>query len=118
MKTASLKAKGRRLVKEVIELYLKYAPELEAGDMEPVPSGVTGKDVWKSPAAMQAYPWVDECKLQEKWSLPQWIKQAGGHSTEYPWLLTFRRNHGKIYAVMEFEELLKIVKGSRSRGGA
>lgn len=108
---ASRKSKGRRLQNLIVErLYKKYS-NLEDGDIKPAIMGESGKDIKLSPAAKKIIPFDIEAKNQEKLQLWQMIKQAEDNSEDdrIP-LVVFKRNHSKVYAILEFDKLLELLK--------
>jgi hypothetical protein len=107
---ASGKAKSRRLQNFVCEEFIKRHPILREGDIRPAIMGESGTDVKMSPAAKDLIPFDIEAKNQEKTSIWGWLKQAEENSEEgrIP-LLVFKRNHSKTYAVIEFDNLMKLL---------
>jgi len=90
MQSRSRKAKGRRLQVWVCR-QISRAVNLAAGRDEhiaPREMGQGGPDVRLSPLAREAFPFSVECKSQERWDLPGFIRQA--QANRYPgtdWLL-------------------------------
>lgn len=109
MKTASCKAKGRRLAAELKELLLRYAPDLESGDILVTPSGVKGPDLCLSPRAKLKFPLAIECKNQESIAIWEALKQAESHqkTDKEVSVLFFKRNKSKIYVALDAEEFVK-----------
>jgi hypothetical protein len=109
MKTASCKAKGRRLAQEIKDLLLKYAPDITDRDIQVTPSGVTGPDLHLSAHADTKFPFVIECKNQEKLNIWNALSQLDKHDGWGTKVLFFRRNKSKTYVTLEAEEFLKLV---------
>jgi len=109
-KTRSAKAKGRRLQNQVRDLLLeKFNSKLEQDDIRSQIMGMSGEDIVLSPAARKLFPFSVECKSQEKLSIWSSLEQAEDNSGDHIPLLIFKRNRSKTYAVLEFEELLKLL---------
>ena len=113
---AAAKDKGRRLQNEVCQCFSEISgiPFEKDGDIEGRPMGQSGVDVCFRGCARDVFPYAIECKYQESWSLPAWIKQAQANCDEgTDWLLFFRKNRHKTIVAMEadvfFELLRKII---------
>ena len=65
MKTASAKAKGRRL-QQYVAMRIKATFTLPDTDVKSLPMGSQGTDVWLSEAAQKEFPFEVECKALEK----------------------------------------------------
>ncbi len=110
MKPRSAKNKGKRLQNKVRDLILeKYNSKLEPDDVRSITMGESGEDILLSPAARKLFPFSVECKSQEKLSIWSSLEQAEDNSGDHIPLLIFKRNRSKTYAVLEFEELLKLL---------
>jgi len=110
MKTSSGKAKGRRLQNKIRDLLLEhFSDKLEQDDIRSQIMGMSGEDIVLSPAARKLFPFSVECKSQEKLSIWSSLEQAEDNSGDHIPLLIFKRNRSKTYAVLEFEELLKLL---------
>jgi hypothetical protein len=118
---ASRKAKGRRLQKLVADKIGELL-NLKVGKDEmiaPREMGQSGTDVRLIGPAKELFPFSVECKNQETWSLPAWIKQAQSNQEKNTnWLLVCQKNHMKPVVVMDmniffeiFENLLIKEKG-------
>lgn len=112
VKTASCKAKGRRLLQEVRDKVLKWFPDLKPDDIRVTPSGCTGEDLLLSPAAQNVFPFIIEGKNQEALNVWAALSQAESHkqngSSLMP-LLVFRRNRSPIYCALSFDDFLSLV---------
>ena len=110
MKPRSAKNKGKRLQNKVRDLILeKFNSKLEPDDARSITMGDSGEDILLSPAARRVFPFSVECKSQEHLSIWGALKQAEDNSGDHLPLLIFKRNRSKTYAVLEFEELLKLL---------
>ena len=109
MKPRSAKNKGKRLQNKVRDLILEKFTQLEPDDVRSITMGDSGEDILLSPAARRLFPFSVECKSQEKLSIWSSLEQAEGNSGEHAPLLIFKRNRSKTYAVLEFDELLKLL---------
>ena len=105
MKTSSAKAKGRRLAAQVRDVLLEYYNVLEPDDIIITSSGEGGSDLMFSPRAKEVID-LDtcECKNQEKWGVPAWIRQAKSHGGR--WALFMSKNRDDVYVVQLLEEWL------------
>jgi hypothetical protein len=118
VKTSSAKAKGRNAQKQVVKLLRTYydldldmGDECYAGDIQSVPMGMSKEDIKLSPLAQKYIPFNIEVKAQEKLNVWSALKQAEENSVDTPRipLLVFKRNRSKLYACLEFEELLRLI---------
>ena len=110
MKPRSAKNKGKRLQNKVRDLILeKFNSKLEPDDVRSITMGESGEDILLSPAARRLFPFSVECKSQEKLSIWSSLEQAEDNSGDHIPLLIFKRNRSKTYAVLEFDELLKLL---------
>ena len=109
MKPRSAKNKGKRLQNTVRDLILEKFTQLEPDDVRSITMGDSGEDILLSPAARRLIPFSIECKNQEKLSIWSSLEQAEDNSGDHTPLLIFKRNRSKTYAVLEFDELLKLL---------
>lgn len=112
MKPASIKTKGRRLQKWVCAQIsqLVNLPWGKDEHIAPREMGQTGPDVRLSPLAREAFPFSVECKCQERWDVPGFIRQA--QANLYPgtsWLLVLKRRGERPVVVMDAEEFFKLL---------
>jgi hypothetical protein len=115
MKTRSRKNKGKRLQNKIRDLILEtFKDELEQDDVRSITMGDSGEDILLSPVARKLFPFSVECKNQERLSIWDALTQAEDNSGKHAPLLIFKRNRSKTYAVLEFEELLKLLDGKDS----
>ena len=109
MKSRSAKNKGKRLQNKIRDLILEKFSTLENDDVRSITMGDSGEDILLSPAARKLFPFSVECKNQEKLNIWSSLEQAENNSGIHSPLLIFKRNRTKTYAVLELEELLKIL---------
>ena len=109
MKPRSAKNKGKRLQNKVRDLILEKFNILEEDDVRSITMGDSGEDILLSPAARRLFPFSVECKNQEKLNIWGALEQAEENSGKHSPLVIFKRNRSKTYAVLEFEELLKLL---------
>jgi hypothetical protein len=106
MRTASCKAKGRRLQQHVANR-IKEHFFLPDSDVKSLPMGSQGADVWLSTTARALFPFSIECKAQEKLNIWGAYEQAKNHGPNP--LVVFSRNRSEVLCTMSFEDLLKIL---------
>ena len=109
MKTASKKAKGRKLQNDVRLKLLETFPFLEEDDIRTAVMGESGEDIKLSPAAQKAIPLSFECKNQERLNLWDSLQQAEDNSNDRVPVLVFKRNRSKTYLTIEFEKFLEMI---------
>jgi hypothetical protein len=101
------KAKGRRLqqwVCERISLVTGFEWGASGKDcpIESRPMGQNGCDVRMESQVLELFPFSVECKYQEKWAIPAWIKQAKANMLPGTnWLLFVKKNNDKPIVVMD-----------------
>tara|TARA_Y100000996_G_scaffold409360_1_gene389890 strand:- start:274 stop:609 length:336 start_codon:yes stop_codon:yes gene_type:complete len=110
MKTRSAKNKGKRLQNDVRDLILETFTELEPDDVRSTTMGDSGEDILLSPAARKLFPFSTECKNQEKLNIWSSLEQAEDNAGKHIPLVVFKRNRSKTYAVLEIENLMKLLK--------
>ena len=76
MKTASAKAKGRKLQQWVRDLLLKKHPSLEEDDVRSTAMGQGGEDIQLSPTARKLIPLSIECKSRASYAFYKDLDQA------------------------------------------
>lgn len=109
----SAKAKGRRLQQWVAKKISEITgiPLEKDGEIESRPMGQSGTDIRLSGEALYHFPFSVECKSQETWSIPAWIRQAQENQIEgTDWLLVCKRNHEKPVVVMDAKTFFMIYK--------
>tara|TARA_R100001129_G_scaffold21914_1_gene13895 strand:- start:511 stop:846 length:336 start_codon:yes stop_codon:yes gene_type:complete len=110
MKTRSAKNKGKRLQNDVRDLILETFKQLEPDDVRSTTMGDSGEDILLSPAARKLFPFSTECKNQEKLNIWSSLEQAEDNAGKHIPLVVFKRNRSKTYAVLEIENLMKLLK--------
>lgn len=71
----------------------------------------TGTDVRLLGEAKEKFPFSVECKNCEKWSLPEWIKQAKSNQAEgTDWLLILKKNRLAPVVVMDAERFFSLLQ--------
>lgn len=108
MRTASCKAKGRRLQQYIRDKILEYFPNLTTDDVRSTSMGAGGEDVLFSPTARSSFPYSIEAKNTEKIAIWQAIEQAERNAGKHNPLVVFSRNRSKTYAVIEFDHLVEL----------
>ena len=109
MKTASAKAKGRRLQQYVRDCILSLFPELTNDDATSRSMGAQGTDILLSQAAKDCFPFAIECKNQEKLNIWDALEQARANAETNMPMLIFTRNKAKVYCCLEFNDFLKLI---------
>jgi hypothetical protein len=118
IKTASAKAKGRRLQQEVAALILATFPALEPDDARSTSMGAGGEDVQLSPAARRMFPFTVECKQRDKHAVYAFYDQASAHGKReratgkpgYEPLVVVRADGRKALAVVDLNFFLKMAE--------
>lgn len=116
----SAKSKGRKLQQWTASMISKITgiPFEKDGDVDNRPMGQAGTDVILRGKAKKLFPWDIECKWQESWSVPSWIKQAKANlKKENNWLLIIKKNRHEEIVILDariffkiWEEILKLRK--------
>lgn len=111
MKTASAKAKARRLQNMVAEA-VQEAFGLPEPDVRTATMGEPGADLKLSSAARAVFPFAVECKNTERLSIWKALRQAREHAgdTDLMPLLVFKRNRSDVFVGLRLEDLLEILK--------
>lgn len=111
MKTSSAKAKGR-LLQQWAAKKISEITGIPWGKDELISSremGQSGTDVRLIGQAKELFPFAIECKNQESWSLPAWIKQAKSNlQPNTNWLLLFKKNRHEEIACMDAAAFFEI----------
>jgi len=122
MKPRSAKAKGRNLqnyvrdkLRQIFVEEWKLCPGLEEDDIKSQTMGMPGEDIMLSPSAKKLIPYSFECKNTERLNIWQAIEQASGNCEDrYP-VVVVKRNRSKIYAVIEFDNFLTLIRRNYER---
>ena len=100
----SAKAKGRRLQQWVMRK-ISELTGIPCGKDELIASremGQSGTDVRLIGKAQKMFPFSVECKYQETWSIPAWIKQAKeNRKSGTNWLLFVKKNQHEEIVVLD-----------------
>ena len=117
MKPRSAKAKGRNLqnfvrdkLRQVFVEEWKLVPGLEADDIKSQTMGMPGEDIVLSPSAKKLIPYSFECKNTERLNLWKAIEQAEDNCEDRDPVVVIKRNRSKVYAVIEFDEFIKLIR--------
>lgn len=114
MKTSSRKAKGRRLQDKVRQMLIDYL-DISPDNIRTAIMGEKGRDITIYGKDKELFNFAIECKNQERLNIWDAIKQADDNAGDDVPIVIIKRNRSKIYAVLEFEELLKIIRKSNGR---
>ncbi len=110
MKTASCKAKGRRL-QNMVAAMIREKFSLPEEDVRPVPMSSEGADIQLSNRARLIFPFAVECKNQERLNIWEAIKQAKKHgdNTCLTPLVVFTRNREDVYVSLPLEDFMDLL---------
>ena len=110
---SSAKSKGRELQKWTCE-QISEVTGFEWGKDKPIesrPMGQSGVDVRMEKQVLESFPYSIECKRQEKWSVPSWIKQAKENEiTGTSWLNIARSNRQEPVAIIDAVRFFEILR--------
>lgn len=112
----SAKAKGRELQKWVCQKISELTGEEwgSSGDDKPIesrPMGQSGTDIRMESHVREMFPYSVECKRQENWAIPAWVKQAKENEMEgTDWLLVCRRSRMEPIVVMDAEAFFELAR--------
>ena len=112
MKTSSAKAKGRNLQNLVRDKLrsIFVGKDLEEDDIKSQTMGMGGEDIVLSPAAKREIPYSFECKNTERLNLWNSLQQCEDNCEDRIPILVFKKNRSKVYAVIEFDNLIKLIR--------
>ena len=111
MKTASGKAKGRKLQQVVRDKILEAFPRLEPDDCRSTSMGSGGEDIQLSPAARKLFPYSVEAKARASISVYAWYQQAKTNAPKgMEPLLVIKQNYGKPLVVIDLDTFMELVK--------
>ncbi len=111
IKTSSAKAKGRALQQWVCQkisdiLGVPWGKDEMIASRE---AAQTGTDVRLVGEAKKMFPFSVECKWQEAWSVPAWIKQAKDNQEKgTDWLLVVKKNRTDPIVIMDADKFFEI----------
>lgn len=104
IKRNSAKDKGKRLQKWVAQK-ISEITKIPCGKDELIesrPGCLSGVDVMLYGEAKEKFPFSCECKYQESWSVPAWVKQAKENQIlGTDWLLFIKKNQHEEIVVMD-----------------
>lgn len=73
--------------------------------------GQAGSDIRLDREAAELFPFAVECKYQETWSVPNWIRQARKNTPEgMNWLLFMKRNRFRPVVVLDARVFFDILE--------
>jgi hypothetical protein len=111
LKTASSKAKGRKLQQDVRDKILDAFPRLEPDDVKSTSMGAGGMDVQLSPAAKRWFPYATECKSRASIGVYAWYQQAKANTpVGMEPLLVIKQNHSKPLVLIDLDAFMELVK--------
>lgn len=111
MKTASGKAKGRKLQQVVRDKILEAFPTLEPDDCRSTSMGASGEDIQLSPAARKLFPYSVEAKARASISVYAWYQQAKTNAPkDMEPLLVIKQNYGKPLVVIDLDSFMELCK--------
>ena len=111
MKTASGKAKGRKLQQIVRDKILEAFPTLKPDDCRSTSMGASGEDIQLSPAARKLFPYSVEAKARASISVYAWYQQAKTNAPKgMEPLLVIKQNYGKPLVVIDLDTFMELVK--------
>jgi hypothetical protein len=113
MKTSSAKAKGRRLQQWMAQK-ISSMTGIPCGKDELIETremGQAGVDVKLIGVAREKFPFSIECKNQESWSVPAYVKQAKQNiMLGTDWLLVMQRKDMDPVVCMDAGAFMKLMK--------
>jgi hypothetical protein len=114
LKTASCKAKARRLQNKLAEDIRRFLG-LPEEDVKPALMGEMGMDIKLSEKARAVFPMAVEAKNTETLKIWAAIKQAEDHAEKEGLkpLVAFTRNRHGIYVVLKWEDFLELVTNGK-----
>lgn len=114
----SAKAKGRKAQQWVMRK-ISELTGIPCGKDELIASremGQSGTDVRLIGKAQKSFPWSVECKWQESWSVPAFIRQAKENQKEgTDWLLVMKRNQHEYVVVLDAKVFFKILEDKKPK---
>ena len=110
MSAKSAKAKGRRLQNLTRDKLREAFPSLEEDDIKSQTMGMPGEDIVLSPAARKSIEYSFECKNKERLDLWKSLEHAAENRADREPVLVIKRNRSKVYAVIEFDKFVDLIK--------
>lgn len=111
MKTATAKAKGRRLQQWFRDKLIETL-EVPEDDVRSTAMGQSGEDILLSHDARMKFPFSIECKNQERLNLWSAWEQANSNKGIYSPLLVVKRNGVQPLVVLEADTFMELVKNN------
>jgi len=111
MRTATAKAKGRRLQQWFRDLLIETI-DADPEDVRSVSMGQSGEDILLSKAARDKFPFSVECKNQERLNLWAAWDQVNQNKSIYSPLLVVKRNGTQPLVVVEADIFMELVKNN------
>lgn len=112
MKTASAKAKGRKLQQWFANLLVEKL-SLDEEDIESRPMGSQGEDIILGKQSRQIFPYSVECKNQEAVNVWKAYEQATENCKGYEPLVVIKRNRTKPLVLVDAEYFVELHKNDR-----
>ena len=111
MKTASKKAKGRKLQDFVRDNLLSCFPFLEQDDIKVAIMGESGEDIKLSPAARKSIPYSFECKNVERLQFWSSVEQCEANCKEnISPAVVVKKNRKQPMVAIPFSMFLELIK--------
>lgn len=114
--TSARKAKGRSLQQWTCQK-ISDLLGIPWGQDELIASremGQSGTDIRLIGEAQERFPFSVECKHQEKWNIPAWIRQAQDNQKEgTDWLLVVKKNRAKPIIIMDADRFFDLLQERR-----
>lgn len=111
MKTASSKAKGRKLQQDVRDKILDAFPRLEPDDVKSTSMGAGGEDIQLSPAARRWFPYSVEAKSRSSIAVYAWYQQAKANAPkDMTPIVVMKQNHSKPLVLIDLDAFMELVK--------
>jgi len=107
MKTASAKAKGRRLQQDVRTKLIEDL-DIHPEDIESRSMGAGGEDLIMARAARKKFPYSIECKNQEKVNVWKAYEQCEANSGDYEPVVIIKKNNVKPLVVIDMEYFINM----------
>ena len=112
MKTASAKAKGRKLQQWFANLLVESLG-LDEEDIESRPMGSQGEDIILGKQSRQIFPYSVECKNQEAVNVWKAYEQATENCKGYEPLVVIKRNRTKPLVLVDAEYFVELHKNGK-----
>ena len=90
-----------------------------SGEDKPIESRAMsqpGTDIRLEKEVLAVFPYSIECKRQESWSVPEWIRQASKNQIkDTDWVLIIKRSRQNPVVVIDAEVFFKLIKKKMRR---